>query len=136
MIFYHNQTHHTTLWGVNMIDYLAMVAEFHYKFEHYTAIKTQIPPINVVVLRRRLISEEAMEFDHAASQGDLVEIADALADLLYVVFGSALAFGIPIDKVFAEVHRSNMTKQGKDEFGKTIKGPDYTPPEIKGILGK
>jgi len=118
-----------------MIDYEGMVKEFHIKYGHFKSDIPKIPPIDTVVLRRRLIREESGEFDHAASLGDLVEIADALADLLYVTFGSALAFGIPIEEVFAEVQRSNMNKlTEKDEYGKTIKGPNWEPPKIKEIL--
>ena len=120
-----------------MIDYVAMLREFHTKYGHYIADRPKIPAINHVILRRRLIAEEAKEFDYAASTGDLVEIADALADLLYVTVGSAIAFGIPIEEIFTEVHRSNMTKSTEmDEYGKTIKGPNFELPKIKEILDK
>jgi len=120
-----------------MIDYLGMVREFHEKYGHYTSNKSKIPSINTVILRRKLVEEEAREFDHAASTGNLTEVADALADLLVVVFGSVLAFGIPIEEVFTEIHRSNMTKSTeKNEYGKTLKGLDYEPPKIREILEK
>ena len=121
-----------------MIDYMRMLKEFHTKYNHHQSDKPCIPDeLHVRMLRVRLIQEEAQEFTNAA-HNDLVEIADALADLLYVTFGAALTYGIPIDEVFTEVHRSNMTKSMlKDEKsikGKTIKGENWEPPKIKEIL--
>lgn len=60
-------------------------------------------------------------------------VADALADLLYVVIGSALQWGIPLERVLAEVHRSNMTKTAGDKRadGKILKGPGYSPPDLR-----
>lgn len=137
-----------------MIDYLEMVKEFHVKYGHYMGTLDCIPSIDIINLRHKLITEEAQEFYDASDQLDIstygggtnktpeecqVLIADAIADLLYVTFGAALAYGIPIEEVFKEVHRSNMTKSMlKDEKsikGKTIKGPDYEPPDIKKVLG-
>jgi predicted HAD superfamily Cof-like phosphohydrolase len=65
-------------------------------------------------LRCALIEEEAAEFRAAVEDGDIVAVADAIADLLYVVYGAALTFGIPAHAVFTEVHRSNMTKLDDD----------------------
>lgn len=131
-----------------MIDYLGMVREFHEKYGHTINDKIlDSYPRDLVILREKLITEEAQEFkDHSYAMYDtydtipldIVEIADALADILYVVFGTALSYGIPIDKVFEEVHRSNMTKSmEKDEKsikGKTIKGPNWSSPNLKAIL--
>ena len=66
-------------------------------------------------LRAALILEEALEFKDAVDNIDLIEMADALADLLYVTYGAAITFGIPLDAVVTEVHRSNMTKLWTDE---------------------
>jgi predicted HAD superfamily Cof-like phosphohydrolase len=89
-------------------------------------------------LRVRLIREEFAELQDALDAEDIIEVADALADLLYVVYGSALQFGIPIDAVLAEVHRSNMTKGDGliDAGGKKLKGPSYKRPDIAGILNR
>lgn len=127
-----------------MIDYLAAVREFHEKYGHYTLNSPGIPPSEVRELRKKLITEEAQEFgdwsDPTFHDINIVEIADAIADLLYVVFGAALAYGIPIESVFAEVHRSNMTKSMEKDTksikGKTIKGSNYEPPNIALILAK
>jgi len=100
------------------------------------------PPSNIQRLRRHLIAEEFKELRDAMHQKNMIEVADAIADLLYVVYGTAVAFGINADAVFAEVHRSNMSKAGEDgkairrEDGKVMKGPNYSPPDIKGVLGE
>jgi predicted HAD superfamily Cof-like phosphohydrolase len=99
-------------------------------------------PDAVKAIRCALIEEEAAEFRAALEEGDLVAVADAVADLLYVVYGAALTFGIPAAEVFAEVHRSNMTKLGEDglpiyrEDGKVLKGPHYSPPDLAPILAR
>jgi predicted HAD superfamily Cof-like phosphohydrolase len=99
-------------------------------------------PDAVKQIRCALIEEEAAEFRAAVEEGDLVEVADAIADLLYVVYGAALTFGVPADEVFSEVHRSNMTKLGADglpiyrEDGKVLKGPNYSPPDLLPILAR
>lgn len=90
-------------------------------------------------LRHALILEELGEWYRADTDGDIVEVADALADLLYVVYGTALVYGLPIDEIFAEVHRSNMTKfpGGKvlrREDGKILKPDTWEAPKIKEIL--
>jgi predicted HAD superfamily Cof-like phosphohydrolase len=87
-------------------------------------------------LRVRLIKEELQELEDALAAGDFVEVADALADLDYVVNGAAVAFGIYLPHITKEVHRSNMTKLDENgdpilrEDGKVLKGPLYTPPHI------
>lgn len=91
------------------------------------------------VLAHSLILEELGEWRRADTDGDLIEVADALADLLYVVYRAALAYGLPIDEIFAEVHRSNMTKfpGGKvirREDGKILKPDTWEAPKIKEIL--
>jgi len=92
-------------------------------------------------LREALIREEfEEELVPAMKDGNIVEIADALSDILYVTYGAAVAFGIPIDECFAEVHRSNMSKTGPDgkalrrEDGKILKGPNYFRPNLARIL--
>jgi predicted HAD superfamily Cof-like phosphohydrolase len=94
------------------------------------------PATSVRELRKRLILEEAEEFWEASDNRDVVMVADALADLLYVVYGAAEAWGLDMEPIFAEVHRSNMTKAGGPmrEDGKMEKGPNWSPPNIEVIV--
>ncbi len=91
-------------------------------------------------LRLALIEEEVAELRAAAVAGDLVGVADALADIVYVAYGTALVYGVDLDAVLDEVHASNMTKLGADgrpvrrADGKILKGPDYRPPDVKSVL--
>ena len=87
-------------------------------------------------LRLDLITEELEELKHAMSSRDLLEVADALTDILYVTYGAGHAFGIDLDKCFDEVQNSNMSKLGKDgipiynDSGKVMKGPNYFKPDL------
>ena len=92
--------------------------------------------LDVKALRLHLILEEVSELATALMNSDTTGAADALADLLYVALGSAVAFRLPIDLIFAEVHRSNMTKgQGSKEDPRLRdKGSEYEPPQIEEIL--
>ena len=87
-------------------------------------------------LRYDLIEEELEELKIAMKNKDLLEVADALTDILYVTYGAGHAFGIDLDKCFEEVQNSNMSKLGKDgkpifnEFGKVMKGPKYFRPDL------
>tara|TARA_B100001113_G_scaffold203573_1_gene166929 strand:+ start:37 stop:408 length:372 start_codon:yes stop_codon:yes gene_type:complete len=87
-------------------------------------------------LRVSLIQEELDELKEAMNNKDLLEVADALTDLLYVTYGAGHAFGIDLDKCFNEVQNSNMSKLGKDgkpiynEIGKVMKGPNYFKPDL------
>lgn len=96
------------------------------------------------LLRYKLIREENEEYLEAALKGDLVEVADALGDILYILCGTLLKHGLEhkIDEVFREIQRSNMSKLGADgkpiyrEDGKVMKGPSYFKPDIGRILGE
>lgn len=84
-------------------------------------------------IRAELLREEFEdEYLPAVAEGDLVKIGDALGDMACVISGTALTYGIPLDPVTDEIHRSNMTKEPSP--GKFIKGPGYTPPNIAGII--
>ena len=91
-------------------------------------------------LRLSLIKEEFDELENAMNKKDLVEIADALTDILYVTYGAGHAFGINLDKCFDEVQNSNMSKldiNGRpiyNELGKVMKGPNYFKPNLKKFL--
>jgi predicted HAD superfamily Cof-like phosphohydrolase len=87
-------------------------------------------------LRLDLINEEVQELTDGLGKKSMLEIADALTDILYVVYGAGHACGIDLDECFNEVHRSNMTKLGEDgrpiyrEDGKVMKGPNYSEPDL------
>ena len=93
-------------------------------------------------LRLSLIKEELGELSKAIQENDILEVADALTDILYVTYGAGHAFGINLDKCFEEVQKSNMSKLGKDgkpiynEQGKVMKGPDYFKPNLSKLLSK
>ena len=93
-------------------------------------------------LRISLIQEELDELKEAMANNDLLEVADALTDLLYVTYGAGHAFGIDLDKCFNEVQNSNMSKLGEDgkpiynEFGKVMKGPNYFKPDLSKFVNK
>ena len=87
-------------------------------------------------LRIDLIKEELEELQEAMKNNDLLEVADALTDILYVTYGAGHAFGLDLDKCFDEVQNSNMSKLGEDgnpiynESGKVMKGPKYFKPDL------
>ena len=93
-------------------------------------------------LRISLIQEELDELKEAMTNNDLLEVADALTDLLYVTYGAGHAFGIDLDKCFNEVQNSNMSKLGEDgkpiynELGKVMKGPNYFKPDLSKFVNK
>jgi len=111
------------------------VAAFHQKFGHVIGTS---PKISRPELRVSLIKEEAKETCDAIEAGDLVEAADGICDLLYVVIGTAVEFGIDIEPVFDEVHRSNMAKEGSATRadGKTLKPPGWRKPDVCSELVK
>jgi len=96
------------------------------------------------LLRYKLMREENEEYLEAANNDDLVEVADALGDMLYILCGTIIEHGLQhkIEEVFEEIQRSNMSKLGEDgepiyrEDGKVLKGPNYFKPNIEGILTK
>jgi len=98
------------------------------------------PEDTIVQLRVDLIEEELNELKEAIKNNDLVEVADALTDILYVTYGAGHSFGVDLDKCFDEVQRSNMSKLGEDgnpiynESGKVMKGPNYSAPDLKKII--
>ena len=99
------------------------------------------PEEEIQRLRLDLIEEELDELHYAIDNKNMVEIADALGDLLYVVYGAGHAFGIDLDECFKEIHASNMSKLGPDgkpikrEDGKVLKPDTFFPPDLKSILG-
>lgn len=125
------------------VDIAAAVAEFHNAFN---LSMQQLPSSDidpgVARLRVALLEEEVSEFATASERSDLIGIADALADIVYVAYGTALTYGIDLDAALQEVHRSNMSKLGSDGLplirsdGKVLKSEHYFPPDIAGVLSR
>ena len=117
------------------------VKQFMQTFGQEVKTKASFSDEKTNQLRLDLISEELEELKNAMSSKDLLEVADALTDILYVTYGAGHAFGINLDKCFDEVQNSNMSKLGSDgkpiynESGKVMKGPDYFKPDLSKFLG-
>ena len=116
------------------------VKKFMETFGQEVKSKSSLSSDEINSLRISLIEEELSELKHAIDQKNLLEVADALTDLLYVTYGAGHAFGIDLDKCFDEVQRSNMSKldsNGKpiyNEKGKVLKGPNYFKPNLSDFL--
>lgn len=117
------------------------VGDFMEAFGQNVEMEPTWPDFNTRDLRLELISEEFSELCQAMEDRDMVQIADALTDLLYVVYGAGHSFGLDLDECFEEVHKSNMSKLGKNgrplyrEDGKVLKGPGFFEPDLERILG-
>lgn len=121
---------------------IKQVAEFHRAFGHpvNNTIKHLTP--ERIVMRHAILEEEVMELLQASINGDIVGVADALTDCLYIIYGTAHEWGLgdKLPELFREVHRSNMSKldeNGKPiyrEDGKVMKSNLYTPPQLKSIV--
>lgn len=119
-----------------MTDEQQMVAEFHRTFDIAEETIPAVLDEATRSLRVQLIQEEFDELREALDQRDPVAVAKELADLLYVVYGTAVSCGIDMEPVFREVHRSNMSKVGghKRADGKWVKPPTYSPARLEPIL--
>ena len=126
-------------------DLIGCVEKFHDSFGISNNYKptTEISQKDIQ-LRFDLLREENEEYIDAAKSGNMVEVADALGDLMYILFGTIVKHGMQhkIVEVFEEIQRSNMSKLGEDgkpiyrEDGKVLKGPNYFKPNIKSILNQ
>tara|TARA_A100001035_G_C27524740_1_gene382541 strand:+ start:266 stop:649 length:384 start_codon:yes stop_codon:yes gene_type:complete len=116
------------------------VRDFMKTFGQEVKTSPELPDDETSKLRLELIAEELGELEEAIANKNLVEIADALTDILYVTYGAGHAFGLDLDACFREVQRSNMSKLGEDgkpiyrEDGKVLKGPNYSEPDLKKTL--
>jgi predicted HAD superfamily Cof-like phosphohydrolase len=112
------------------------VGTFMKTFGQEVKTKPSLSTDKINKLRIDLIKEELEELTEAMQKKDLLEVADALTDILYVTYGAGHAFGINLDACFNEVQNSNMSKLGKDgkpiynESGKVMKGPNYFKPDL------
>lgn len=128
-----------------MKDKIEAVKAFHnaFKIGHRETPKADLG-LDKNTLRFNLMKEENEEYLEAANNNDLVEVADALGDMLYILCGTIIEHGVQykIEEVFDEIQRSNMSKLGENgkpiyrEDGKVLKGPNYFKPDIKSILEK
>ena len=126
-----------------MKDKIQAVKEFHkaFKLDYLEQPKANIG-LEKNKLRFNLMREENEEYFEAANNNDIVEVADALGDMLYILCGTIIEHGMEhkIDEIFREIQNSNMSKLGADgspiyrEDGKVLKGPNYFKPDIEGIL--
>lgn len=124
-----------------MSNWFEDVKDFHRAFGQRIGSVPELPDSEERSLRIKLLIEEVAEYSEAENEHDLVEVADALADIIYIALGTAVSYGIPLDNVFEEVHRSNMAKlvDGKPlkrEDGKVIKPAGWKPPDVEGVLKK
>ena len=116
------------------------VKTFMETFGQEVKIKPSLSTNKINSLRYDLIKEELDELKAAMESNDLLEVADALTDILYVTYGAGHAFGIDLDKCFEEVQSSNMSKLDKsgkpiyNNAGKVMKGPDYFKPDLKKFI--
>jgi len=126
----------TQLHGTNF----ELVGDFMEAMDQEIQIYPVFPEEHIQKLRVDLIEEELDELQLGIDNQDIVEVADALTDLLYVIYGAGQAFGIDLDECFQEVHCSNMSKLGEDgrvikrEDGKVMKPNTYFPPDIASVL--
>lgn len=130
--------------GQNLDHYQSRLTQFHAVYGLPNGLEAgkpaTYPGITQETLRVSLLEEEFNEYKAAAETHNIVEIADALADMLYVIHGTALVYGIDLRDCFDEVHRSNMSKLGLDgkpiyrPDGKVLKGPNYSPPNLVPIV--
>ena len=126
-----------------MQDKIEAVKTFHEAFKiGYRSSPQADLGLEKNMLRYKLMREENEEYLEAANDNDLVEVADALGDMLYILCGTIIEHGLQhkIEEVFNEIQRSNMSKLGENgepiyrEDGKVLKGPNYFKPDIKAIL--
>jgi len=116
------------------------VGTFMKTFGQEVKTKPSLSSDKINKLRVDLIKEELEELTEAMQKKDLLEVADALTDILYVTYGAGHAFGINLDECFNEVQNSNMSKLGNNgkpiynESGKVMKGPNYFKPDFSKIL--
>jgi len=121
---------------------ITQVKEFHKAFGHPIEPVPFLDDVKTNQLRVKLLAEEVSELAYALKRNDQIHTLDALLDIQYVLDGAFLALGFASVKeaAFAEVHRSNMSKLGRDgkpiyrADGKIIKGPDYRPPDLKPFI--
>lgn len=121
-------------------EMVAMVRNFHVRVGYEYESAPSVKDAGRRALWEKLISEEHAELLNALKSEDIYKVADGIADCIYVLIGAALAFSIPVDDVFKEVHSSNMSKiDSKVHWradGKVLRGKDYREPDIKKVIDR
>jgi len=116
------------------------VRQFNKTYKKGMSEKPRLPTEAEATLMHSLILEELMELNQAIDDGNLVEVADALGDILYVTAQQATLIGMPVDALLREIQRSNLSKLGDNGEpifrgdGKVLKGPNFSEPDIEGVL--
>lgn len=115
------------------------VKDFQIAFKSNVSDVSKLPNDKERQLRIKLLKEEFDEYIDGEENNDIVEIADALGDMMYIILGTAVSYGLPLEEIFNEIHNSNMSKleNGKPIFredGKVLKGSNYFKPDIKKYL--
>lgn len=122
------------------MDQYTKVKEFQTIFKSHVSEKPVLPNTEERDLRKRLLEEEYNEYLEGENNNDIIEIADALGDMLYIIYGTAVSYGLPINEIFNEIHASNMSKLDENgnpifrEDGKILKGKNYFKPDLKSII--
>ena len=118
------------------LDWYADVRAFHEKFGCFVGRRPEFPGREAYELRRSLVREEYYELSDAMEADDIPQVADAMADLIYVVLGTAIAYGIDLRPIFAAIHAANMAKIGgaKRDDGKILKPAGWKHPDIAQLL--
>jgi predicted HAD superfamily Cof-like phosphohydrolase len=118
------------------------VKQFHEIYNCNIGSRPVFPCDDERELRKKLLKEEFDEYLRAEEDNDLVEVADALGDMLYIIYGTAVSYGLPINDIFDEIHNSNLSKLDENgnpirrEDGKILKGPNYFKPDISSIINQ
>ena len=116
------------------------VKQFNRTYGKQMSPVPRLPTETEATLMNSLIYEELMELNEAMDNNDIVEIADAIGDIIYVTAQQAAILGLPVDALLREIQRSNLSKLGADgkplyrEDGKVLKGPDFSEPNITKVL--
>lgn len=116
------------------------VKKFHEIYDCNIGNSAKFPDTEERELRKNLLIEEFEEYLLAEAEDDLVEVADALGDMLYIIYGTAVSYGLPINEIFDEIHNSNLSKLDENglpirrDDGKILKGPNYFRPDISAII--
>lgn len=120
-----------------MLDMVEDVLAFQRRFGCHIGAYPQMPPQSVDTLRMKLVYEEYNELKAAWKKNDLPSLADAIVDLIYVLLGKAIAWGIDIRPIWREVHAANMRKEGGGlrSDGKILKPPGWQAPRVEELIG-